>query len=225
MIHKEFRWLFMFAVLSVGVGLCGGMLAERLLSRPAEASETAPRQSGKFGSPHHRSPLRSVSGLADELSLDDDQRSRVERILSEAAETMRRLEDENRETESKAREAVLDVLTVEQKEKLDRKMERDRDEWRRRELDEEVQGWTAVLDLSDAEAASFRSALAAATKKKDEFFRERCRDGARPEKAEVRAFFDAWRVEKKDALRAALTPEQFAKYEAVEKSDLFDGGR
>lgn len=222
MTNKEFRWLGTFALLSIGVGLCAGMLAERTLSAPAEAAGQSQRSSFRFG---HRGPLGSVSALADELSLDAEQKAEIERIVAEATDTMRRLESENREIESEAREAVFEVLSPEQKAKLDAKQSKDRDEWRKRELDGEVRGWTTILDLAPPESEALRAALSAAQRKKDEFFRERCRDGSRPAKEEVRAFFDVWRVEKTDAVRRALTPAQFAKYEAVEKSDLLDGGR
>jgi Spy/CpxP family protein refolding chaperone len=212
----------MFALLSIGVGLCAGMLAERLLSAPAEPSGPSQRPSFKFG---HHGPLRSVSGLADELSLDAAQRTEIERIVKEATDEMRRLESENRETESQAREAVLDVLTPAQREKLDAKQAREREEWRRRELDDEVRRWTVLLDLSLPEAGTLRERLGAVHKKKDEYFRDRCRDGARPSRDEVRAFFGTWRAEKTEAMRGALSPEQWKKYETLEKSDAFDGGK
>lgn len=224
MTNREFRWLGTFALLSIGVGLCAGMLAERTLSAPAEAAAgSSQRSSFKFG--HRGGRLESVSALADELSLDAAQKTEIERIVAEATATMRHLEAENREIESTAREAVFDVLSTEQKAKLEAKQAKDRDEWRKRELEEEVEGFSIVLDLSPEESDAFRAALAAAHKKKDEFFRERCRDGGKPEKEEVRAFFDTWRVEKTEALRRALAPAKFEKYSKVEKCDLFDGGR
>jgi len=219
MLHREMRWLTIFAVLSIGVGLCAGILAERLLSAPAEAAAVPhPPRRG------HHDPLRSVSGLAEKLSLDVAQKTEIERIVGEATESMRRLEDENREVESRARDAMLEVLTPEQRSSLESLQKTERDEWRRRELREEKEHWSLVLDLEPARSEALEKALAAVYRTKDAFFRERCRDGARPSLEEVRAFFKTWKVEKTEAIRSALSPAHYAKYEAIERLDD-EGGR
>ncbi len=219
MTKREFRWVFLFSLLSILVGFCGGMLAERVTDASAGSQQKTHR------SKSHRGGLSSVSDLADELLLRDEQRSEVERIVREATEAMREHEAKSREIGDLAREAMMDVLDADQRAKLEAERDRDRAEWRKRTLDNEVRKWTAILELSEDQAAPFRSKIGAVLDKKHAFYRTRCEKGASPSRDEARAFSEQCRAEKIESLRGVLTPAQFERYRKVESSEGYEGGR
>jgi Spy/CpxP family protein refolding chaperone len=204
-------WILIFsAALFVG-GTCLGVALQPKIVPPAVSQpKTAPENPWSTG--HRPPPYISVSRFSEDLQLSDEQNRELDAIMSESQDETQALGRAMRAAQDKSRQRITDILTPDQKKKLDELMSAERQKRSDGETARLVASYQKILGLNDEQAASMRTILT----------------DARKLRHEVKPGGD-WRQSRKDArdqqnksLEKAFTPEQYKRYLEVSELERFD---
>jgi Spy/CpxP family protein refolding chaperone len=205
-------WILIFsAALFVG-GTCLGVALQPRLA-PTPKPEPKPDPGAPPPTWGHRKPFISVHRFASELQLSDEQDRALDNILSESQEETQALGRAMRAAQDKSRQRITDLLTSEQKTKLDSLMAAESQKRAEADLDRTVTSYTKILVLTDEQAKSLRAALTEA--------RNRRREGYKPGADHQQIRKDSREQLNKD-LERALSPEQYKRYLEVSELERFE---
>lgn len=160
-------WILIFsAALFVG-GTCLGVALQPRIApavQPEVKAEPAPPPAWD-----RRRHEFSVHRFASELSLTGEQDQQLDEILGDSQEEMQALGRAMRSAQERSRERIVEILTPEQKAKLDGLMVAERQKRSDAELTRTVESWTRILKLSDVQAKDLRAVLTESRKQRREF--------------------------------------------------------
>lgn len=204
-------WILIFATALFVGGTCLGVALQPRIA-PAPKPEPKPDSAPSAPwAPHHK-PEFSVHRFASELDLSGEQDRELDVILSESQEETQALGRAMRASQDKTRERIMDLLTPEQKSKLDALMGAERQKRFEGDLARSVAAYTKILGLNDDQAKALKSALVD--------YRSRRREMKRGDDwMQVRR---TAREEQNKALEKAFTPEQYRRYLEVSELDRSD---
>ena len=190
-------WVMIFSAALFAGGTCLGVaLHPKLAPKP----KTAPSGDRDFGPPGREF---SVTRFGSELGLSEEQDAELDRILGETQRDVDAYGRAMRAAHDRSRERVVEILTPEQKTKLDGLMESERKRRREAEQKRAVEGYTKLLQLSPEQAKALADAMTESRAKRHDPKGGRAWDRS------------AWR-EIRDAqnakLKTVFTPEQFERY-------------
>jgi len=201
-------------VAGLGAGLAFAMPVSSASAQRGDRASQAERGQARG---HHRGHGHrrghGIQRMLRELELTDNQQAQVRAIMESARERRQELRGEGRSAETReamrtlhqeTRQLVLDVLTPEQK----AKMEELRGQHQERRLDRRVTRMTEKLSLSETQATRIRSILEAAAEQ-----RRALRNGSEAG-TERRQAMQTLRERTKAAVDAVLTAEQRTALEA-----------
>jgi Spy/CpxP family protein refolding chaperone len=188
-------WVMIFSAALFAGGTCLGVaLHPKLAPKPPE---TKPAGDRDFGPPGREF---SVTRFATELGLSEEQDAELDRILGETQRDVDAYGRAMRSAHEHSRERVLEILTPEQKTKLDGLMEAERKRRRDAEHKRAVDGYTKVLGLSAEQSKALSDAMTDARSKRH--------DLKRWDRSAWREIRDAQNAK----LKTVFTPEQFERY-------------
>jgi Spy/CpxP family protein refolding chaperone len=203
-------WILIFsAALFVGGTCLGVALQPRIAPVPKAEVKIEPAPQPSWGR-HDRG--FSVHRFASELDLSAEQDRELDAILSDSQEEMQALGRAMRAAQDKSRERILDILTPEQRSRLDALMASERQKRSDAELDRSVASYAKILSLNEEQSKGFRAVLAEGRARRREM-----KPGG--DYHQVRK--DA-REEQNKALEKRLNPEQFKRYLDVSELERFD---
>ena len=203
-------WILIFSAALFAGGTCLGVaLQPKIAPPPPAAVKPAPEIPW---STSHRGSEFSVTRFAAELQLTEDQDQKLDAILSDSQEEMQALGRAMRAAQEKSRERIVEILTPEQKSRLDGLMAAERKKRGEAEIARTAAAWQKILALNDEQAVTFRSVLAE----------------ARSHRHDVKPGAD-WRQQRKESrerqnreVEKVLTPAQFKSYLDISELDRFD---
>lgn len=200
-------WIMIFSAALFAGGTCLGVALQPKLKPQPQPKPTEP--------PSFRySDRLSVSRFVRELDLGEDQDLQLDQILGETQRDLEALGRSIRAAHERSRERVMNILTADQKKKLDELLAAERQKRAENEAEKSVRTYAKLLELSPEESKAFRDAVLDARNKKYEYFTLR----KHGEHDEYRAFSRKVREEQNKALEKALTPEKYQRY--LELSEL-----
>jgi len=193
-------WILIFsAALFVG-GTCLGVALQPRLAPPAPVV-AKPGLEAPWGGPRHYPPF-SVTRFATDLALSDEQDRELDAILGDSQEEMQALGRAMHAAQEKSRQRITEILTPEQKKRLDELMAAERTKRSEADLGRVMEIYRKVLSLTDAQALAMRAAYKDA--------REHRHEGkGGPDHQSARK---STRDEQVRAIEKVLTPEQFQQY-------------
>lgn len=203
-------WILIFsAALFVGGTCLGVALQPKIVPPPVLPPKTAVETSW---SPSHRPPPQlSVSRFAEDLQLSEEQNRELDAIMSESQDETQALGRAMRAAQDKSRQRITDILTPEQKKKLDELMAAERQKRSDAETARLVASYQKILGLNDEQAASMRSILVDARKQRHEL------KGGDWHQARKDA-----RDQQNKSLEKVFSAEQYKQYIAVSELERFD---
>ena len=161
-------WILIFsAALFVG-GTCLGVALQPKIVPPAPAQPKAATEN-PWSSSHRPPPQLSVSRFAEDLQLSDEQNRELDAIMSESQDEVQALGRAMRAAHDKSRQRITDILTPDQKKKLDDLMAAERQKRSDAETARLVDNYKSILGLSEEQAASMRTILIDSRKQRHEF--------------------------------------------------------
>lgn len=203
-------WILIFsAALFVG-GTCLGVALQPRLAPPAPPVKIDPPTPPSPWERHRHE--FSVHRFASELDLTAEQDARLDEILSDTQLEMQALGRAMRSAQERSRERIVELLSPDQKRKLDELMSAERKKRSEADLDRATVSYTKILGLTEEQAAKFRAVLAEGRSRRREFKPGGDWHQARRESREK---------QNKD-LEATLSPEQFKRYLEVSELERFD---
>ncbi len=227
--RKTYVWIILLAVLMFGVGTATGILSERVSgSAPDLADLDTSRDRGKRESrddwrdrgprgddrrrgdrPDGPHPPRgsslgprvdSIRHLADELSMTEDQRAELDRIVRETSAAIEEHERAIAEEALEARRRVDELLTEDQRQFLDDRVTK----WFEAMRAEKLASLTAWLEenasLTGDELAAARVVVSDWLEAKGEYFRGLRREDGWPNREEQEKALGALSAERDEAL-------------------------
>jgi len=203
-------WIAIFSVALFAGGTCLGVaLQPKLKPPPPVPKPTDPpptRYLDRF----------SVHRFTTELALSDEQVSELDLILGETQIILEEKGRDIRAAHERSRTRVMEILTDEQKKRLDELLAAERQKRAETEAEKAVKTYTKLLDLTPAQMTAFRNAVVEAKNKKRDYYSGSTKRGGDHEQS--RSFFRSVREEQNKAIEKALTPEQYQRY--LEMSEL-----
>lgn len=191
-------WVMIFSAALFAGGTCLGVALHPKLAKKPE-HRGGPSGDRDFGPPGREF---SVTRFASELGLSEEQDAQLETILGETQRDVDAYGRAMRSAHERSREKVLEILTADQKKKLDELMESERRRRGDASHKRAVDGYTKLLALTPEQSKAFSDALTESRAK-------------RHEGKERRWDRSAWR-EIRDAqnakLKSVFTPEQYERY-------------
>jgi hypothetical protein len=205
-------WILIFsAALFVG-GTCLGVALQPKLVPTAKAESKNDSIPAPAWGQHHSREF-SVTRFASELDLKAEQDRELDVILSDSQEETQALGRAMRASQDKTRERIVNLLTPDQKTKLDALMAAERQKRSDAEISKTVASYTRILKLSDEQANDLRGALEKSRSRRREMY------GKPGDHQEIRK---AAREEQNKALEKTFTPEQYQRYLEVSELDRSD---
>jgi Spy/CpxP family protein refolding chaperone len=206
-------WILIFSAALFAGGTCLGVALQPKLAPPAPVVKIdPPTPAPPSGSDRHRSEF-SVHRFASALGLGSEQDQKLDEILGDTHEEMQALGRAMRSAQDRSRERIVEILTPEQKQKLDELMSAERKKRSEEELDRTAASYKKILGLTDEQALQFRLVLAEGRKQR--------RDSYKPG--------GDWRTARKESrdkqnkeVEKVLSPEQFKRYIDVSELERFD---
>ncbi len=207
-------WIALFSIALFLGGACLGVaLQPRLVPvAKAETKIDSPAAPAPWGGPTHHSPQFSVHRFAAELQLSEEQDQKLEAILSESQEESQALGRAMRAAQDKSKERIVELLTPEQKAKLDALMAAERQKRSDAEIVKSVATYTKILSLNDDEAAALKAAFTESRGRRREF-----KHGEDWQQIRRSA-----REEQNKKLEKAFTAEHYKRYLEVSELDRSD---
>lgn len=203
-------WILIFSAALFAGGTCLGV-ALRPTIAPAPAAPAAPpapeRDWGGW-----RGEI-SVTRFAHELGLSDEQDAELDRILGDTQRDSEAYGRAMRAAHERARERVTELLSAEQKTKLDDLLA---DERRRRsegETHKQAEAYGRLLRLSPEKKSEVAKIFAETRAKRHAFFS----DEKKKDRESYRSFFRGIKEEQHAKMKALLSPEQFETYQAAQE--------
>jgi hypothetical protein len=204
-------WILIFsAALFVGGTCLGVALQPKIVPPPVLPPKATVETSWSAG--HRPPPQLSVVRFAEDLQLSDEQNRELDAIMSESQDETQALGRAMRAAQDKSRQRITDILTPEQKKKLDELMSAERQKRYDGETSRLVATYQKILGLNDEQAASLRTILTDARKQRHE---------TRPGGDWHQARKDA-REQQNKSLEKAFSPEQYKRYLEVSELERFD---
>jgi Spy/CpxP family protein refolding chaperone len=203
-------WILIFSAALFAGGTCLGVALQPKLAPPPSPVKIEPPTPAP-SSDRHRSEF-SVHRFASALDLTGEQDQRLDEILGDTHEEMQALGRAMRSAQERSRERIVEILTPEQKKKLDELMAAERKKRSEDELDRTVASYKKILALSDEQAAKFHGVLSEGRKQRREY-----KPGG------------DWRQARKETrdkqnkeVEKVLSPEQYKQYINVSELERFD---
>lgn len=201
-------WITLFALAVFAGGACLGVALDRSVLAQAQAPASEPWSGGGRSSGE-----LSVTRFASELALSDEQDSELDRILQETHREVGTFGKAMRRTHEQAREAVMKILTEDQKKRLDELLAAERKARADREQEKSVRLYTSLLGLNEAQAKTLADAIADARQKRRDYFSG---TAGRGDWAQARDFFRKLREEQNRRIQPALSDDQFKHYTEIQ---------
>lgn len=203
-------WITLFALAVFAGGACLGVALDRSVLAQAQAPAPEP-WSGWSG---NRSGELSVHRFASELGLSDEQDRDLDHILEETHREVGTFSKAMRRTHEQSREAVMKILTAEQKKKLDDLLAAERKARADREQEKSVRLYASLLALNEAQAKTVAEAIAESRQKRRDFFSG---SSGRTDWSQARDFFRKLREQQNRRIQPALSEDQFKRYTAIQE--------
>ena len=204
-------WILIFSAALFAGGTCLGVALQPRLAPPAPPVKIEPPTPAP-SSDRHRNDI-SVHKFASALGLTGEQDQKLDEILGDTHEEMQALGRAMRAAQDRSRERIVEILTPEQKQKLDELMSAERKKRSEDELDRTAATYKKILGLTDEQTVSFRIVLAEGRKQR--------REGYKPG--------GDWRQARKESrdkqnkeVEKVLSPEQYKRYVDVSELERFD---
>jgi Spy/CpxP family protein refolding chaperone len=201
-------WILIFsAALFVG-GTCLGVALQPKLVPVAKAETKTDAPPPPSWGQHH-TPQFSVYRFGAELGLSDEQDQKLEAILSESQADNQAFGRAMRAAQDKTRDRIVEILTPEQKVKLDALMAAERQKRAEAEIARSVATYAKILSLSDEESQALKAALTDSRGRRREI--KHGEDWQQVRKSS--------REEQNKKLEKAFTPEHYKRYLEVSELD------
>jgi Spy/CpxP family protein refolding chaperone len=204
--------ILIFSAALFAGGTCLGVALQPKLSPPKPLQKIEPPPAAQPVVDRHR-PDFSVHRFASELDLTAEQDRELDAILSDSHDEMQYLGRAMRSAQDKSRERIMNILTEEQKKKLEALMTAERAKRSDAELDRSVATYAKILKLNDEQSKTFRTVLVDG--------REQRRKGNKPG-GDWRESRKNAREQQNKALEKALTPEQYQRYLEVSELERYE---
>ena len=203
-------WIALFSIALFAGGTCLGVALQptpkpATTTPPPRVYPPTPRYSDRF----------SVHRFETQLGLSEDQQEQLKQILDETQIILEEKGRDIRAAHERSRGRVMEILTEEQKKKLDDLLAAERQKRAEDEAERAVKTYTKLLDFTTEQATAFRTAVVEAKNKKQGYFGRNKHGG---DHDQSRSFFKQVREEQNKAIEKALTPEQYRRY--LEMSEL-----
>ncbi|HZE99983.1 MAG TPA: hypothetical protein VE981_23450 [Planctomycetota bacterium] len=200
-------WILIFSTALFVGGTCLGVALQPKLVPTAKAETRTDSAPAPAWGQHHGREL-SLHRFTSELKLSDEQDRELDAILTESQDELKYLGSAMRAAQDKSRQRITDILTPEQKKRLDELMAAERQKRSDAELSKTVASYSKILKLSEDQAKDLRTAL--------ENSRSRRREMKHGE--DYQQIRKSAREEQNKALEKSFTPEQYQRY--LEVSEL-----
>ena len=204
-------WILIFSAALFAGGTCLGVALQPKLAPPPTPVKIEPPTPAP-SSDRHRSDF-SVHRFTSALDLSGEQDQKLDEILGDTHEEMQALGRAMRSAQERSRERIVEILSPEQKKKLDELMAAERKKRSEDELDRTVATYKKILALSDEQAVKFHAVLTEGRKQR--------REGYKPG--------GDWRQARKESrdrqnkeVEKVLSPDQFKQYINVSELERFD---
>jgi Spy/CpxP family protein refolding chaperone len=206
-------WILLFSAALFAGGTCLGVALRPTLAAPAAvAPKPAPEPAwGGWG----RDEL-SVTRFAHDLNLSEEQDAELDRILEDTHRDSEAYGRAMRAAHERARDRVTELLTGEQKAKLDGLLADSRRRRSESEVKRSVDAYAKILKLSPEQTKAVDDIFRQARARRHEFYSE----DKKRDRDSHRTFYRKLKEEQAEKLKAALAPEQFAAWQGVQ--ELFD---
>lgn len=204
-------WIGIFSTALFVGGTCLGVALQPKLV-PAAKAETRidPAPPPVWGA-HHR-PEFSVHRFASELDLSAEQDRELDAILSDSQEDTAAFTRAMRASQDKTRERIMNLLTPDQKTRLDALMAAERQNRSDAELTRTVGAYTKILGLSDDQAQTLKAALTESRGRRHDLKRGEDWQQARK----------AIRDDQNRKLEVSFGPDKYKRYLEVSELDRSD---
>jgi Spy/CpxP family protein refolding chaperone len=202
-------WIMIFSAALFAGGTCLGVALQPRLA-PGKETVAPAALSAESGSWRHRG--YSVSQFVSELGLSEDQDRRLDSILEETQRDTEAFHRAMRSSQERSRDRIREILTEEQRKKLDDLMEAERRKRTREEARKSAAKYARLLSLTDEQARAFEQAAFEARLK-----RSGCYRSARGDYEKIRSQLRGVREEQNETVRKFLTPEQYQKYQEIQE--------
>ncbi len=204
-------WIFTFSTALFVGGVCLGIALQPRLVPTAKAESKTDPAPAPIWAPH-RKPEFSVHRFASELDLSAEQDRELDAILSDSQDDTAAFSRALRTSQDKTRERIMNLLTPEQKTKLEALMAAERQKRADAELARQVGAYTKILSLTDEQAQALKSALAESRARRHDLKRGEDWQQARK----------AIRDDQNRKLEGSFGPEKYRKYLEVSELDRSD---
>ena len=200
-------WIAIFSAALFAGGTCLGVaLQPRLKAPPPVPPPVVP-------APPRYDARYSVHRFESELGLSDEQKDQLTQILDETQIILEEKGRDLRAAHERSRARVLELLTDDQKKKLDDLLAAERQKRSEADAEKTVKIYAKLLDLTPEQAKGFRDAVLEAKNKKRSSY-----DSRKHGSDHDRTLSKALREEQNESIRKVITPEQYQRY--LEMSEL-----
>jgi hypothetical protein len=239
---KMQTWIGIFSVLVFGVGFTVGVITLRVASGSTEREKSVRKEfpgprgregrdgwdgrrgregrDGRRGRPDQNGSmgpyLGSVHRFADELSLSEDQRTELSELISRTTEEVTRHEQGISNLILETRALVQDLLTDEQRSRLDELMQESMRRHSRDHLVAMTEWVETEFEPGEEELAQIRGIFEAYLEAKGEYFRglRRNKKGW-PDHEEMESSLEKFRKERDEKLSVYLSDQELDRFRRV----------
>jgi hypothetical protein len=204
-------WILIFSTALFVGGTCLGVALQPKLVPAAKAETKIDSAPAPSWSQRDKTGF-SVHRFASELNLEGEQDRELDVILSDSQEEMQALGRAMRASQDKTRERIVNLLTPQQKAKLDTLMAAERQKRADAEISRSVGAYQRILGLSDEESQTLKTAMSDARARRHEI--KHGEDYQQNRKS--------IRDEQNGKLEKAFGPEKYKRYLEVSELDRSD---
>lgn len=204
-------WIMLFSAALFAGGTCLGVALRPTIVPAAAPAAPPPAPERDWGWGGWRGEI-SVTRFANELGLSEEQDAELDRILGDTQRDSEAYGRAMRAAHERARERVTELLSAEQKTKLDDLLA---DERRRRsegETQKQADAYARLLKLAPEAKAELAKIFADTRARRHAFFS----DEKRKDRENYRSFFRGLKEEQHAKVKALLAPEQYETYLAAQ---------
>lgn len=224
----SYRWIALFALLTFGVGFSVGVISVEIVAgasdppRGEEVSDSGGwsgrsgscrregkgkrggRRSGRRDSSRLGPYVSSVRGFSEKLDLDQSQRDELDRVCEETYAEVTHLERSISNTFLEKREEVENLLTPDQREKLESLLREQWDRWRAERIERSMAWLRSETQLPEEGFAEIEAILQEYEESKGSYFRTQRQRETWPEREEMEAVLGDLKRTRDQALRPFL---------------------
>jgi Spy/CpxP family protein refolding chaperone len=205
-------WIFTFSTALFVGGVCLGIALQPKLVPTAKAeTKSDPAAPAPVWGPHHKTDF-SVHRFASELDLSAEQDRELDAILSDSQDDSAAFTRAMRSSQDKTRERIMNLLTPEQKAKLETLMAAERQKRSDADIARTVGAYTKILGLTDEQGQTLKGALTESRTRRHDL--KRGEDWQQGRKA--------IRDDQNKKLEVSFGPEKYKKYLEVSELDRSD---